>query len=137
MTRYDDVLAVLKDERFVKNRHQVQSADQLAQKGWVPAFLRPLENNMLDLDDPDHARLRGLVHKAFTPQRIEQMQTRIEAIANQLIDAMQTKGQTRGQAHQTLDLVHDFALPLPLTVIVELLGIPIEDRDGLAVGQRP
>ncbi len=121
VTRYDDVLAVLKDERFVKDPHRVQSAQQLAKKGWVPAFLRPLERNMLDLDDPDHARLRGLVHKAFTPQRIEQMQTRIEAIANQLIDQMVRK--------RSFDLVTDFALPLPLTVIVELLGIPIEDRE--------
>ena len=91
VTRYDDVLAVLKDERFVKNRRQVQSAEQVSKQGWMPAFLRPLERNMLDLDDPDHARLRGLVHKAFTPQRIEQMQTRIEAIAKQLIDEMQAK----------------------------------------------
>lgn len=129
VTCYDDVLAVLKDERFVKNRRQVQSADQLAKAGWMPAFLRPLERNMLDLDDPDHARLRSLVHKAFTPQRIEQMQTRIEAIANRLIDEM-SGGEMSGksQAKRPIDLVRDFALPLPLTVIVELLGIPIQDR---------
>lgn len=119
ITRYDDVLAVLKDERFSKDRH-VQSDEQSSQRGWMPGFLAPLERNMLDLDDPDHARLRGLVHKAFTPQRIEQMQGRIHFIANGLIDDMLKK--------RSVDLIRDFALPLPLTVIAELLGVPVKDR---------
>jgi cytochrome P450 PksS len=126
VTRYDDVLTVLKDDkRFIKNRRLVQSPEQAAKRGWMPAFLRPLENNLLDLDEPDHMRLRGLVHKAFTPQRIEQMQARIEDIGNQLLLDLQRKAHAKG----TIDLVHDFALPLPLTVIVELLGIPTEERD--------
>jgi cytochrome P450 PksS len=75
---------------------------------------------MLDLDDPDHARLRALVHKAFTPGRIEQMQGRIQAICDQLLNTVQPKG--------TMDLIGDFALPLPLIVISELLGIPTADR---------
>src|SRR5262245_28975064 len=82
VTRYDDVLAVLKDERFIKNRRLAQSEEQAAQQGWMPAFLRPLERNLLFLDGPDHVRLRGLVHKAFTPQRIEELQGRVEAMAN-------------------------------------------------------
>lgn len=121
VTRYDDAVAVLKDDkRFVKNRRQVQTEEQSAKRGWMPAFLRPLEKNMLYVDGPDHARLRGLVHKAFTPQRIEEMQGRVHAVANQLIDEMQTK--------RKIDLLNDFALPLPLTVIADLLGIPTADR---------
>jgi cytochrome P450 PksS len=120
VTRYEDVLFVLKDERFIKNHRQVQTAEQAAKQRWMPEFVRPVERNMLLVDDPDHARLRALVHKAFTPQRIEQMQPRIAEIANHLIGRLPTK--------RTVDLVHDFALPLPLTVIVELLGIPPSDR---------
>ena len=108
ITRYDDVVAVLKDERLVKAQRSVQSEAQQAQRPWVPAFARPLESNMLDQDDPHHARLRALVHKAFTPRRIEQMQGRILALSNKLLDGM--------QAQATPDLVRDYALPLPLTV---------------------
>lgn len=120
VTRYDDVLALLKDSRFIKNQHTAQSAAQMARDPWVPPFVRPLQSNLLDTDDPTHARLRNLIHKAFTPARVEQLQTRIQAIADELLDAAQPKGQ--------MDLVHAFALPLPLTVIAELLGIPTQDR---------
>ncbi|HEY1012743.1 MAG TPA: cytochrome P450 [Herpetosiphonaceae bacterium] len=120
VTRYDDVLSVLKDPRFSKELRKVQDAEG-APKFWMPEFVRVLEQNMLDQDDPNHARLRGLVHKAFTPRRIEQLQPRIEAIAGELLDAV--------RPHSSMDLVRDFALPLPLTVIAELLGVPLADRD--------
>jgi len=119
VTRYDDVLALLKDERFSKDP-ATRTGSQAKQQPWMPGFLKPLQRNMLDLDDPDHARLRALVHKAFTPARVEQMQVRIQAICNQLLDAVQAKG--------SMDLIADLALPLPLTVITELLGIPAADR---------
>lgn len=117
VTRYDDVLSVLKDPRFVKEQRKVAGASQ---RLWMPKFVQVLETNMLDQDDPNHARLRGLVHKAFTPRRIEELQPRIQAIADQLLDAQ--RGNTR------MDLIESFALPLPLTVIAELLGVPIADR---------
>jgi len=118
VTRYDDVLALLKDERFSKDP-ATRTGGQ-AKPPWMPGFLKPIQRNMLDLDDPDHARLRALVHKAFTPSRIEQMQARIQAICDQLLDAVQAKG--------SMDLIADFALPLPLTVISDLLGIPAADQ---------
>ncbi|MCX6050335.1 MAG: cytochrome P450 [Chloroflexi bacterium] len=120
VTRYDDVLALLKDERFAKNPAIARSSSQAANEPWVPAFVKPLQRNMLDLDEPDHARLRGLVHKAFTPGRIEQLRGRIQTVADQLLDATQDKA--------PVDLLHSFALPLPLIVISELLGIPTADR---------
>jgi cytochrome P450 PksS len=86
----------------------------------LPGFVKPLERNMLDMDEPDHARLRTLVHKAFTPALVEGLRERIQEIANHLLDTAQNKGR--------MDLVRDFALPLPLTVIAELLGIPANDR---------
>lgn len=120
VTRYDDVAALLKDERFVKDRRQVMSPEQLKNQLWVPGFLRPLERNMLDLDEPDHRRLRTLVHKAFTPRIIEQMQGRVQTVADELLSAVASKGH--------MDVVKDYALPLPLTVITELLGVPSRDH---------
>jgi cytochrome P450 PksS len=115
VTRYDDVVAVLKDSRFAKSR------EHSAKKPWLPAFAKPLERNMLDLDEPDHGRLRTLVHKAFTPAMVERLAERIQKIADELLDAVEPKGQ--------MDLLRDYALPLPLTVIAELLGIPSADRN--------
>src|SRR5262245_27106150 len=78
VARYDDVAALLKDERFVKDRRNAMTPQQLAKQPWVPAMFKPLEHNMLDLDAPDHTRLRALVHKAFTPRLIEQMREQIQ-----------------------------------------------------------
>ncbi len=65
VTRYDDVVAVLKDPRFAKDRFRVLTPEQLRRQPWIPKFVLPLTRNMLDLDDPEHARLRNLVHKAL------------------------------------------------------------------------
>src|SRR5262249_1202069 len=68
ITRYDDVLAVLKDDQgFIKNLRNAMSKDQQGKLPWTPPMLNPLSQNLLDVDGADHARLRGLVHKAFTP----------------------------------------------------------------------
>jgi cytochrome P450 PksS len=114
VTRYDDVVTVLKDSRFAKNR------ENAAKKPWLPEFVKPLERNMLDLDEPDHGRLRTMVHKAFTPAMVERLGPRIQEIADDLLDTVEHK--------RSMDLVRDYALPLPLTVIVELLGVPRDDR---------
>lgn len=115
VTCYDDVIKVLKDSRFAKNRLHA------SKKPWLPSFAKPLERDMLDLDEPDHTRLRTLVHKAFTPVMVERLEERIQEVADQLINAVQSRG--------SMDLVSAYALPLPLTVILELLGIPSQDRD--------
>ncbi len=121
VTRYDDVVAVLKDARFAKDRFRVLTPEQLRRQPWIPKFVLPLTRNMLDLDDPEHARLRNLVHKAFTPAMVEKMSGRIRQIAAGLLDRLAARGE--------MDLVRDYALPIPLTVIVDLLGIPARDRD--------
>jgi cytochrome P450 PksS len=120
ITRYDDVTAALKDKRFVMNRSNVMPGDQLPKQHWMPGFLKPLGRNLLLVDVPDHTRLRGLVHKAFAPRLIEKMRDRVRIISNDLLDAVQQRGQ--------MDLIHDFALPLPVTIIADLLGVPPEDR---------
>src|ERR671910_150288 len=109
---------VLKDDTFAKDNLNAMDPEQRAKTPWVPGFLRPLERNMLDLDDSDHARLRALVSKAFTPRLLERLRGRIEALSEDLLDAMGSEA----------ELVAGYALPLPATVIAELLGVPAEDQ---------
>lgn len=117
VTRYDDVLAAVRDTRFTKDQQSFPAAMQ----PWVPAVLRPLAKNMLDSDPPDHTRLRALVQKAFTPVMIEALRTRIEEVTHQLLD--------RALRKREFDLITEYALPLPSTIIAELVGVPAEDRD--------
>jgi cytochrome P450 PksS len=121
LSRYDDVAALLRDERFKKNRRHALTKEQLRKLPWTPPMFRPLERNMLDLDPPDHTRLRSLVHKAFTPSLVEQMRSRTQAIADELLDRIVWTGE--------MDLIKDFALPLPMTIITEILGVPRKDHD--------
>lgn len=120
-TRYDDVAALLRDhKRFVKNVTNTLSPEARAQQPPTPPLLRLLGNHMLNLDPPDHSRLRALVNKAFTGQMVTQLEPRIQMIADQLLDRVQAQGE--------MDLIEDFAFPLPMIVIAELLGIPPRDR---------
>lgn len=113
-TRYEDVRTVLGDPRFSRaaavGRDEPRTRPQLSPPGTI-----------LSLDPPDHSRLRRLVTKAFTVRRIEALRPGVQRIADTLVDAMLAAGPPR-------DLVADFALPLPVTVICELLGVPYEDR---------
>jgi cytochrome P450 len=123
VTRYDDVQMILKDDRrFIKDYQAAMNKDQLAKMPWLPPVFKPLMYTLLALDGEEHARLRGLVHKAFTPAMIEQMRTRVETLANSLLDNVERKGQ--------MDLIRDYALPIPLTIISEILGISERDRDA-------
>jgi cytochrome P450 PksS len=83
-------------------------------------MFEPLTRNMLDSDPPDHTRLRMLVHKAFTPRVIESLHDRIVVVANQLLDDM--------TSNQSVDLIERYALPIPTTIIAELIGVPPSDR---------
>ncbi len=120
VTRYDDVVTVLKDDRFVKDKRTVLTPDQMAKEPWIPRMLKPIERNMLDSDAPDHTRLRGLVHMAFTPRLVENMRERIQRLTDELLDAVHARGR--------MDLIRDYALPLPTTIIAEMLGVPVPDR---------
>jgi cytochrome P450 PksS len=112
VTRYDDAVTVLRDPRISKNIS--------SKLGYVLRFAKPLADNMLSHDPPDHTRLRTLVSKAFTPRRVEQFRGRVQGICDELLDA--------ARPGEPFDLVRDYALPIPLTVISEMLGIPEEDR---------
>jgi cytochrome P450 len=119
VSRYEDALAVLRDERFVKDIHNARTPDKL-NLPWMPGSLKPLSHTLLDADGEEHRRLRNLVRDTFTPTYVAQLEPRVQCITDQLLDQFVPGAQA--------DLVADFALPLPLTVIGEILGVPERDR---------
>ncbi len=119
ITRYQDVSAVLKDERFVKDLNNALPPDRMPKAGWLSNFSRVMDHNMLTMDAPDHTRLRALVHKVFTPARVEKMHQRVQQLADELLD--------KAAQNKHFDLIEHYALPIPLTVICEVLGIPNAD----------
>jgi cytochrome P450 len=121
VTGYDEARLVLADhKRFVKDARRAATPEELAQMQPMPPGFDLINNHMLNLDPPDHTRLRGLVSKAFTAGRIQALRPRVQQIANELLDAVQEQEQ--------MDLLDDYAFPLPITVICELLGVPTADR---------
>ena len=91
VTRYDDVVRVLKDPLLSTDR--LKSADaQRYELRWIPRIFRVLADSMILQDDPDHARLRNLVHRAFTPRMVEQMAGRIRHICDELLDRAGARG---------------------------------------------
>lgn len=128
VTRYEDARAALADPRLAKD--MAHAPEWMRDQGIVSAEGEgPIGINMLSTDPPDHARLRKLVTKAFTRRRIEGLRPRVQEITDQLLDAMPTDG-------RAVDLLSALAFPLPLTVICELLGVPVEDRDDFRVWTR-
>ncbi len=120
LVRYADISAMLKDNRFAKDPANALSSEQLKKSPQPPKFLLPLTRNMLAMDDPGHARLKKLVQADFTPRRIAMLAERTEVIANTLLDDVDSS--------TPFDLVSSFALPLPVTIISELLGVPKNDQ---------
>lgn len=115
VTRYSDVSALLKNPLLVKDPANAGLSQRPS-----PKLFRPLMQNMLAKDNPEHARLKKLVQQAFTPRRVAMLKERTEAVSLDLIQAL------RGR--RSFDLMEEYAFPLPVTVISELLGVPIEDR---------
>ncbi len=119
VTRYKDVLTVFKDRRFTTDYTPFLDPDN------IPELLRG-DRSIVTLDGEDHARMRRLAGQAFTPRLVESMRPRIQQITDELIDAVLAEGQ--------MDLVNDFAFLLPMTVIQEVLGVPVEDRERCRKG---
>ena len=126
ITRYADVLAVLKDEEhFCKDPRNTGLSNVTGSASRKTAMHRLINENMLFSDPPHHTRLRALISQAFTPQRVAQQSEFIHKTANHLIDRFYDEGE--------IDLIATFALPLPVFVICKLLGIPDEDREEVAL----
>jgi cytochrome P450 len=119
VSRFADVEAALKDARLVKDVRNARP--ELAD---APPEVAGAAN-MLRSDPPEHTRLRSLAHQAFTPKLVNAMREHIQAIADGLLDAVPPPGR--------MDLIADFAFPLPVTVICELLGVPADDAPQFRV----
>jgi cytochrome P450 len=119
VTRYAEVLTVLKDSRFSVEPRRLARGNSM-QRWWMPRSFRLITEGLLNKDDPDHYRLRNLVHKAFTPRLIQALQSHIETITDDLLDGLDRS--------RPIDLMRAFAVPLPLAVISHMLGVPARDR---------
>ena len=118
LTRYEDVLEALKDSRLgrewkklpdgVRNQHRFDEEEAFEE----------VNRHLLNLDPPDHTRLRRLVSHAFTTRRIRELEPRIQSLTSELLDDLS----------DGVDLIEKLALPVPVTVIAELIGVPIEDQ---------
>jgi cytochrome P450 len=122
LTRYADVAAALRDPRYTVRGF-------MSDTSWIPEEMRPMfepplravSRQMLFQDPPDHTRLRGLVAKAFTPRMIDSLRPVIQQVTNELLDQAEAKGQ--------MEVIQDFAFPLPAIIIATMLGVPPEDRE--------
>jgi cytochrome P450 len=119
-SRHAEASLVLRDKRFGKD-YVERSIRRYGSKIMEEPVFRSMSHWMLQQDPPDHSRLRGLVVKAFTARRVEDMRPRIQQIVDQTLDAI------IGQGH--MDLIEDFAFRLPVTIICDMLGIPEEHRE--------
>lgn len=120
VSRYADVFRVLKDDKAFANDRQTVPGIEHKQPWFQPPIAKLFRDNMVMKDPPDHRRLRNLVHQAFTPRRVEALGKRIEELVGRMLDqAARTKD---------CDLMAELALPLPLTIICDMMGVPEEDR---------
>jgi cytochrome P450 len=124
--RYEDVNALLRDRRFGRTYLHLASHGEMGRPD-DPDYTEPfwwlIRNGILDMEPPDHTRVRRLVAKAFTPRRVEELRPTVQSIMDSLIDQVAGVGE--------VDLISRLAEPLPVTVIAELLGIPEADRHHL------
>jgi len=130
VTRYDEVLAALVDNRLSSDRRSVMTEEQRQKLPPVVEEFRLLSESLLSMDPPDHTRLRKLIQPSFSPRVIEAMRPRIRNITEDLLDAAERAAEARGESapDRRLDLIDAFAYPMPVTVISDMLGIPPEDR---------
>ena len=126
-SRHVEVGAILRDKRFGKD-YVARTTKRYGPGIMQEAVFRSMQHWMLQQDPPDHGRLRGLVVKAFTARRVEDMRPRIQRIVDDSLDRV------AGRGH--MDLIEEFAFRLPVIVICDMLGIPKEDREIFFVRER-
>lgn len=117
ISRYDDCVNFLKDPRFVRNRTTATGGGRFPFP--MPKSVSLMAQSMITEDEPEHRRLRDLVHQAFTRHSLAKLEERIEQLTNELLDQAEKQG--------TVDLKPAYALPIPITVIQEMVGVEEED----------
>jgi cytochrome P450 len=126
-SRHAEVSLVVRDKRFGKE-YADRTARRYGPKIMEEPLFRSFGLTMLQQDPPDHTRLRGLVVKAFTARRVEDMRPRIQQVVDETLDRIIPQGR--------MDLIEDFAFRLPVTIICDMLGIPDEHRELFYTGSR-
>jgi len=126
-SRHAEASLVLRDKRFGKDFAE-RTIRRYGPKSLEEPVFRSMSHWMLQKDPPDHARLRGLVVKAFTARRVEDMRPRIQQVVDETLDRIIPQGR--------MDLIEDFAFRLPVTIICDMLGIPEEQRELFYTGSR-
>lgn len=121
ITRYDDVMAAVKDERFIKNASSLLSPEEAEAMAGQPEAMKLISQQMLYMDGADHRRLRRLVEQAFTPRAIQSFEAHLKQRAEELLAA--------AKGRETFDIVNDYALPLTFSLLSDILGIPAEDQE--------
>lgn len=123
LSRHEDITEVLKNGRFSVDRAAYAENDFMNPfVDLEPGLKNVIVSTLLMKDPPDHTRLRGLVNKAFTPRMVERLRPRVQEIVDGLLDELQAGGE--------VEFMRDFAVPLPIVVIAELLGVPPADREA-------
>ncbi|NEU97847.1 cytochrome P450 [Bradyrhizobium sp. UFLA 03-164] len=126
-SRHAEASLVLRDKRFGKD-YVERTIRRYGPKIMDEPVIRSMSHWMLQQDPPDHTRLRGLVVKAFTARRVEDMRPRIQHVVDETLDRIIPQGR--------MDLIEDFAFRLPVTIICDMLGIPEEHREAFYTGSR-
>ncbi len=130
VSKYADIQGILRDLHYEKGLQNSKMLNPVVKM--LPPVKEAIKSRstwVLNQNPPDHTRLRSLVNRAFTPTMVNSMREHIEAIANRLLDEVAAKDE--------MDIVHDFAFPLPVTVIAEMLGVPSEDREKIKAFSKP
>jgi unspecific monooxygenase len=125
VTRYEDVNALLRDKRLGRVLDN--------QPQWDPyrlQFEQSRLGSLLEIEPPDHTRIKEVFHQTFTPKRVRELAIKVEALCEGLVDKLLAQPQRKA------DLIDDFAQPIPVTVIADLLGIPQADRHHLVPWSR-
>lgn len=126
LSRYDDCVHMLKDPRFVRNRTTATGGSRSPFP--LPKSVELMAQSMITADEPEHRRLRNLVHKAFTPRALAKLTARIERLTHELLDRAEKQG--------IVDLIPAYALPIPVTVISEMMGVSDEEMPRFRSGMK-
>ena len=138
ITRYDDVIAALLDDRISSDSRTAMTPEQQKKLPQIPEELRPISKSLLTADPPDHSRLRKLIQPSFTPRAMEPLSRESSGSWRTCWTRPSSAAAERGEAapERRMDLIAEFAYPLPVTVIRDMLGIPREDRERCGPGRR-
>ncbi|MDX1692016.1 MAG: cytochrome P450 [Acidimicrobiia bacterium] len=124
--RHSDVTSILRDRRFGRDIRHVVPVDEIDPRTYprhLPNWYRMVRGSFIDLEPPEHTRIRSHVSRSFTKRRVEEMRADVEAAVTRAFDALADG--------EEVDLVADLATPVPITVIAEMMGVPASDHQML------